>query len=291
MLVLAQLLVKYAFLEPLKSQTSLNAFGITLLILATICIAAAGNIINDIYDVNTDAINKPNQVIIGKAISEKNAFTAFIILNIIGVGCGFYLSHLVNKPPFFILFVLISLLLYVYTTMLKRLPIIGNILISILVGFSILIVGIFDLLPGLTPANKHFQLAFLKIIFKYAVFAFSINLLRELCKDIEDYQGDFQQNMKTLPILIGIKNAKYLLSALNFVPLVLIILHVSNQLYLYPWAVGYFLIFIVAPLLYICIITFSASNKSDFSKLSNRYKIVMLFGILSLLLYKFVILK
>ena len=48
MITLVQLLIKYALLEPFGVQTSLDPFGITLLILATICIAAAGNIINDI---------------------------------------------------------------------------------------------------------------------------------------------------------------------------------------------------------------------------------------------------
>lgn len=289
-LILAQLLIKYAFLQPFGVLTSLNTFGTLLLILATILIAAAGNIINDIYDVNTDTINKPEKVIIGKIIPEKWAFNAFVILNVLGVLCGFIVSYIVNKPPFFSLFIIISVLLYLYATYLKQLPIIGNVIISILVGFSILIVGIFELLPALTPNNKVIQIAFFKIIFKYSVFAFTINLLREIAKDVEDYEGDLNQNMKTLPIILGKKNTKYILSILNFVPLSLIIIHINNRLYKHTFAVIYFLVFVVAPLLYICIKTLSAQTKTDYTHLSKVYKIVMVFGLLSLLLYKYVIL-
>ena len=105
MIAFMQLLIKYALLVPFGAQTSLDGLGITLLILATICIAAAGNIINDIYDIETDLVNKPDRVIIGKSISEKTAYNLFIVFNVIGVGVGFYLSHRVGRAPFFSLFV------------------------------------------------------------------------------------------------------------------------------------------------------------------------------------------
>ena len=110
MIALVQLLIKYCLLEPFGVDTTLDAFGITLLILATICIAAAGNIINDIYDIDIDAINKPDSVIIGRKITEKTANTLFIILNSIGVAIGFYLSNQIDRPMFSVLFIIISAL-------------------------------------------------------------------------------------------------------------------------------------------------------------------------------------
>lgn len=291
MIALVQLLIKYAFLEPFGVQTSLDGLGITLLIFATICIAAAGNIINDINDVETDFINKPNKLIIGKSISEKAAYNIFIVLNLIGVGIGFYLSHSVNRAPFFSIFVIISVLLYVYATYLKQILLIGNIVISLLVALSIIIVGVFELLPSLTSSNQQTQAIFFKVLFDYALFAFIINFLREIAKDIEDIDGDYKAEMNTLPIVIGSDRAKNILAVLNFIPLIAIIYYVVSNLYKQPVAVGYFLIFIIAPLLYTCIKSFSAETKKDFYHLSNMYKIVMLFGMLSLLLYKYVILK
>ena len=291
MIALVQLLIKYAFLESFGVQTSLTPSGITWLILATISIAAAGNIINDIYDVETDAINKPNKLIVGKSISEKTAYNLFIAFNVIGVGLGFYVSHLVGKSPFFSIFVVISVLLYVYATYLKRTFLIGNIVISVLVALSIIIVGIFELLPSITPDNQPFQLAFFKVIFNYALFAFSINLLREITKDIEDIDGDYKAGMKTLPIVIGRERATNLLFVLSLVPLFALAYYTIHSLYKNQIAVIYFLLFIMGPLLYISIKAFSAKTKKDYHHISNMLKLVMLLGMLSLLLYIFILKK
>lgn len=290
MIAIVQLLIKYALLEPFGVQTSLNTLGITLLILATICIAAAGNIINDIFDVETDFVNKPDKLIVGKSISEKTAYNLFIILNVIGVGIGFYLSHLVDRNAFFSLFVIISVLLYVYASYLKQTLLIGNIIISFLVALTLIIVGIFELLPSTTSINQQTQLTFFKIIFDYAVFAFIINLLREITKDLEDINGDHKAGMNTLPIAIGSERATKVLLILSFIPLFLVGYYVVNSLYKNLVTVLYFLIFIIAPLLYISIKLFSASSKKDFHHISNVLKLVMLFGMLSLLLYKFTLL-
>ena len=290
MIALMQLLIKYALLEPFGVQITLDSFGIALLIIATICIAAAGNIINDIYDVDTDLINKPNKVIIGKKISEKTAYNLFIILNLIGVGVGFYLSHLVGRAPFFSIFVLVSVLLYVYASYLKRTFLVGNIVISMLVGLSLIVVGIFELIPVMTPTNQQTQVTFFKVILDYALFAFILNLLREIAKDIEDIDGDYKVGMNTLPIAIGRERAKNILTILNFIPLLGIISYVVSDLYKQPIVVGYFLLFIIGPLIYVSIKTYSTKTKNEIRHISNMYKLIMLFGMLSLLLYKYVIL-
>ena len=291
MIALVQLLIKYALLEPFGVSTSLNGLRISILIIATICIAAAGNIINDINDIETDAINKPNKIIVGKNISEKTAYNLFIIFNVTGVGFGFYLSHLVGKSAFFSLFIIVSVLLYVYTTYLKRTLLVGNIIISILVALSLIFVGIFELLPSITSINRETQLTFFKVILDYAMFAFIINLLREIVKDIEDIDGDYKTGMNTLPIAIGRERAKNVLIILNFIPLLGIIYYINSSLYKQPIVVGYFLLLIVGPLIYNSIKLFTAKTKNDFHQISSIYKLIMLFGMLSLLLYKFVILN
>lgn len=287
MIAITQLLIKYALLEPFGIKTSLDALGIALLILATICIAAAGNIINDIYDVETDVINKPEKLIVGKFISEKTAFNLFIVFNVLGVGIGFYVSNLVGKSAFFSLFVIISALLYVYASYLKRTLLIGNIVISILVALSILIVGVFELLPEITPENRQFQLTFLKIIFDYAVFAFMINFLREIAKDLEDIDGDYKADMNTLPIVIGRTRATNTLFVLTLIPILILAFYVVNSLYKNSIATGYFLLFIIGPLIYTSIKSFSAKTKQDYHHISSILKLVMVFGMLSLLIYLF----
>lgn len=287
MIALAQLLVKYAFLEPFGLAITLDGLGISLLILATICIAAAGNIINDIYDVETDFVNKPDQLIVGEYISEKVAYNLFIAFNCIGVGVGFYLAHRVGKSPFFSMFVITSALLYIYATYLKRLPLIGNIMISFLVGLSILLVGIFELLPALTPENRTIQFTFFKVILDYAIFAFILNLMREIAKDLEDVDGDYKAGMNTLPIAIGRDRTTKILFILSLVPVFSIIYYIVNSLYKNSLAVGYFIFLIVGPLIFVSIKLFSAKSKKDYRFISNLLKLVMLFGVLSLLTYYF----
>lgn len=291
MIALMQYLIKYALLVPFGVEITLNGFGFSLLVLATLSIAAAGYIINDIYDVETDLVNKPDKVIVGKSVSEKTAYTLFIIFNVFGVLMGFYLSHLVGRSGFFALFVIISGLLYLYASYLKQMLLIGNIVISFLVAMSLVIVGLFELLPVITTQNQETQLTFFKIIFDYAVFAFILNVLREMIKDVEDVDGDYKVGMNTLPIAIGRKRATKLIFALAFLPLLLVVYYLATYMYKHLLVVIYILVTVIAPLVYIIIKLYVAETKKDYTRLSTLIKIVMLFGMLSLLLYKFVLLK
>jgi 4-hydroxybenzoate polyprenyltransferase len=289
MIALVQILIKYALFEPFGVDITLNWFGLLLVILSTVCIAAAGNIINDIYDIETDTVNKPDKVIVGKHISEKTANTLFITFNVIGVSIGFYLSHLVGRSGFFALFFIISALLYVYASYLKQTLLVGNVVISILVAMSLIIVPLFELLPAITEINQSTQVTFFKIVLDYAMFAFVINLLRELVKDMEDIDGDYKAEMNTLPIAIGRERAGKVIFGLSLIPLFGVVYYMITNLYKYEIAIGYFLLLIVAPLIYITIKSFSAKTKKDYHHLSTMLKLVMLFGMLSMVLYVFVL--
>lgn len=288
-IALVQVLIKYALLLPFKIDITLNWFGFTLLVLSTLCIAAAGYVINDVYDVETDLVNRPNKVIVGKSVSEKTANNLFIILNVIGVLIGFYLSHLVGKSGFFALFVIISALLYVYASYLKQTLLIGNIVVSVLVALSLIIVGIFELLPVITPQNQATQLTMFKVLFDYALFAFIINLVREITKDIQDIDGDHKSGMNTLPIVIGRDRAKNVLFVLSLVPILAVVYYLSTYLYKQTIAVIYFLVLVIAPLILVSIKIFSSKTKNDYQFISNLLKIVMLTGMLSMLLYPIIL--
>jgi 4-hydroxybenzoate polyprenyltransferase len=289
LITLVQVLIKYALFESFNIELTLNTLQFTLLVIATLFIAAAGNIINDIYDIETDLVNKPEKVIVGKSISEKTALNLFIFLNVVGVGLGFYLSNIIERSGFAVIFVIISALLYIYASYLKKTLLIGNIIISILVALSILIVSVFDLIPSITSSNRELYLDIFKITFNYAVFAFMINLLREIIKDIEDVNGDHKAQMKTLPILIGRDRATIFTFALSFIPLIAVVHYIVSYLYNNLLAVIYFLILVVGPMLYFTIKVFSAEQKKDYQHLSNALKVIMLFGVLSLLLYPCII--
>lgn len=287
MIIIAQILIKYALFEAFDVQITLSTIGFTLLVLATVCLAAAGNIINDIYDVETDMVNKPEKVIIGKGVSEKLAYNLFFALNIIGIAIGFYISHSVGKSAFFTIFVLISIALYTYASYLKGTILFGNILISVLVGMSILIVGIFDLLPVIIPQNRDTQFTFFEIVLDYAVFAFLINLIREMIKDIQDVDGDHKAELKTLPIVLGRDRATKISFIVSVIPIAAVIYFVVTYLYQQQIIAIYFLVAVVAPMIYATIKIFGAEHRKQYKHISGIYKLVMLLGLLSLLLYPF----
>lgn len=293
MIALVQLLIKYALFEPFLKNTeltiTLNGFGFGLLVLSTLCIAAAGNIINDIYDIETDLVNRPSKVIVGKSMSEKTAYTLFISLNSVGVLIGFYLSNLVGRSGFFAIFVMISALLYVYASYLKQSILLGNIVVSILVSLSILIVGVFELIPVITAQNQTTQLTFFKILLDYALFAFSINLIREMVKDLEDIDGDYKSGLKTLPIVFGRGRASKAVFALTLLPLFGSIYYVVTYLFKFEVIIAYFVILIIAPLIYIAVKSYNAKTKKHYRHISNMLKLVMLLGMLSILLYPIVL--
>ncbi len=293
MIALVQVLVKYALLLPFVNShgltITLKPFDFAILILATLLIAAGGYIINDIYDIETDHINRPDKVIINKYISEEKALMAFIILNVIGVGLGFYLSDGLGKSGLASVFVLASALLYIYSSYLKRLFLVGNIAISLVVALSILLVGIFEVLPSLAPSNRVVQITFFEIILDYAIFAFMINMIRELIKDIEDIDGDHQSGMQTLPIVLGRDRANYVAIGFATIALFSVVYYVITYLFKLPLVVAYFLVFIVAPLIYIILKLLNAKYKAHYVHISLILKLVMLTGMLSLLLYNFIL--
>ena len=293
MIALVQILIKYALLLPFNQSqgvtTALSPFAFTILVLATICIAAGGYVINDIYDIETDKVNKPNKFIINKYISEKDGYTYFMLLNVIGVGLGFYLSYLVDYSSLFVVFFMSSALLYIYSTALKQMFLIGNIVVSIVVALSILVVGIFELIPSMLSINNVANVPFLEIIRDYAIFAFLINLVREVVKDIEDINGDHKVGMQTMPIVLGRDRANKIAFVLSLIPLFAVVYYIITSLFTQQLLVGYFLVFVVAPLIYITIKIFSAEQQSHYKHISLMLKLVMLTGMLSMSLYPFIL--
>ena len=293
MIALMQYLIKYALLLPFGEShgvlITLSDFNFFLLVLATVCIAAGGYAINDVYDVGTDKINKPNRLIINKHITENNATTIFMVLNIIGVGLGFYLANGIEKSGFIAIFFIASALLYIYSSSLKQIAVVGNIVVSIVVSLSILLVGIFELIPPMHSNNEAVQTTFLKIILDYAVFAFMINLVRELVKDIEDIEGDRKAGIQTLPVILGEKRTNKIVFILSLIPILFITYYVITYLFKQQLVVGYFLILVIAPLIYVSIKLFNAEQKAQYKHISLILKLVMFTGMLSLLLYNFIL--
>lgn len=284
MIAVMQFLFRYTFLIWQNIPLALSDLQYVLLVLATILIAAGGYVINDIFDQQTDTENKPHKVFIGQAFSESTAYNIYVALTTAGVGIGFYLANTINKPSFATLFILIAATLYLYASNLKQNLLIGNIIIAALLSLTVLIIGVFELYPVTNSDNQPQMRVLFSIMIDYAVFAFVLNLIREMVKDLEDVNGDYNQGMNTLPIALGVKRTAQLVFVLSFIPLGMILYYIneyfiSNGLW---WASAYGLITVVAPLIYFSIKMWSAQKKKEFSHLSFILKLVLLFGILSI---------
>ena len=289
LIIITQLLIKYALLNSFGIATTLSDFGFFLLCLSTVCIAAAGNIINDIHDVETDKINKPQKTIVGNQISVTTAQNLYLGLSILGVIIGFYLSNIIGRPGFSALFIMISGLLYLYATYLKQILILGNVVVSILVAMVIIIVGLYELLPAITPQNQQTQGIIFSILLDYALFAFLINWLREMIKDQEDIIGDYNTGRNTLPIVIGKDRTNKVIFIIGLLPLAAVVYYLYEYLFNNLYAVLYVLLLVVAPLLYFLVQLWTAKTRKQFAHLSIILKLIMIFGLLSLGLYPYIL--
>ncbi len=291
MLALLQFIIRFVFLENQSVSLTLNSWQFYLLILSTLCIAAGGYIINDIFDQETDEINNPETRIVGVSISESFAYNLYVGFTIVGVCIGFYLSNVIDRPSFATVFIVLASLLYFYATSLKQTLLIGNIIVAFVLSFSIIIIALFDMFPSINPENKPQMAVLFGIMLDYSVFAFMINFLREIVKDLEDEIGDNSQSMNTLPIVLGTTKTSKLVAFLCLIPVVL----VCNYVYIYFFKNNllvctlFGMFTIIAPLIYFMTKIWFAKSKQDFKHLSLILKIILFFGIISIALITYTI--
>ena len=232
-----------------------------LLSLSSILIAAAGYIINDYYDVKIDYINKPDRVVVGKIIKRRVVMAAHAMLNFTGIVLGFLVSPIIAIVNFGC-----ALLLWLYSNQLKRLPLIGNLVVALLTGLSIYIIEILFWTDN-------------ALILIYTLFAFGFTLIREIVKDMEDLKGDATFGCKTLPVIVGIRKTKNVILTFS----ILFTLAISFLLYHYMQWKYYWLITgnILATTLLLFYLS-RADTVRHFYQLSTLTKIIMLLGILSM---------
>ncbi|HEV8081210.1 MAG TPA: geranylgeranylglycerol-phosphate geranylgeranyltransferase [Chitinophagaceae bacterium] len=269
-------------------QISLSTNTFYLLVTASLCIAAAGYIINDYFDINIDLINKPGKLIIEKYIKRRWAIVLHLCLSFIGFLISCYVGYKLRNIyiPFFNLLSIVSL--WFYSTTFKKKLLIGNVVISLLTAWVILVITVAEYKLNRTVGVNTFVLPrLLKVSFLYAGFAFIISLIREVVKDMEDIQGDVKYGCETMPIVWGIPVSK-VFAAVWLVVLtggVAILQFYVLQLGWWLSAI-YCILLIIIPLVWILQQLYKAQVASDFSKLSKAIKIVMLTGIISMIFFR-----
>ena len=178
---------------------------------------SAGNTVNDYCDYNIDRVNRPERPLPSGRIPKRNAPIFTVIL----LGIGIVLGTLIGTWAI-VFALLVSGTVVSYAFYLKRVPFIGNIVVSGLTGVTFIAGGMaVDSVEGaLIPAT----------------FAFLFTTAREIVKDLEDTEGDRRHNVKTLAILnprlaVGV--------ALGFMAAVILF---SPVPYLFGWYSWYYFV-------------------------------------------------
>ncbi len=273
--------------EEAGKKSSLSPFQFILLSLSSVFIAAAGYIINDYFDVNIDQVNKPDKLIVQKFISRRWTIIWHLILSMIGIVIGFYLDFTTKVTLLGFSNLSCVILLFIYSISLKKKLLVGNILISLLTAWVILVLtwceARFFFRDSLLNMPKIARFSFL-----YAGFAFVISLIREVVKDMEDMEGDRRYGCTTMPLVWGV-NVSKMFAGVWMVVLLTSLLFINIYVLQFGWwlSFGWCMILLIAPLALSIQKLYKSSNAIDFHRLSTLIKIIMLSGIVSMIFYKF----
>ena len=261
-IVATQYLARVALVGPRDNWPALLLdTHLFLLSLSTVCIAAAGYIINDYFDVKIDIINKPERVIIGRYLRRRVAMGTHQALNLLGLAIGLYLSKWIFALNFASV-----VLLWFYSSNFKRQPFVGNVIVSLLTALSLVVLAVFY--------RREVDLLLI-----YALFSFCISLVREIIKDMEDVRGDERFGCRTLPIVWGLRRTKNLLYVLiaTFIAMLFGMAHSIGN----PQLSWMFMILLV-PITWLVYRLVLADTRRDFSYLSSLCKLIMLMGVVSM---------
>jgi 4-hydroxybenzoate polyprenyltransferase len=291
-ILLTQLLLRFTILEPfLYGDTGADPssfMDFSILVLVTLLIASGGYVINDYFDVKIDAVNKPDKMIIDRQVSARGAIAIHLVINGIATLLGFFLAWRIHSLAFGLIFPFIAVLLWFYSASYKRTFLWGNIIVAFLTAFVILIVWLFEFFHLRLDAES-FGLVVQKlkgvtrIFLAYAVFAFLVSLLREIIKDMEDWEGDEKFGCRTLPLVIGLKRSKAVVVALTLLNMALLGYGMAILCRLhFMWAFWYFLALVQIPVLYLIYSVLRAQDKNGYHFASSLTKLIMLTGLLSM---------
>ena len=290
-MALTQVLFQYCIYYPLyRGQIPDGDFRrFTLLMAASLFIAAAGYIINDYFDINIDEVNKPNKMVVDKHIHRRWAIAWHFMLSTSGILLTVIALPVLKQWYLVLANILCVALLWFYSTNFKRSLLTGNIVISLLTAWTVLIIFFSKFSLGdAFGTDGLLQHRFFRLAMLYAGFAFIISLIREAIKDMEDMPGDQRYGCRTMPIVWGI-NATKMYVAVWLVVLIGILILLQIYIMQFRWwlAVAYCVPTIIVPLLVILWKLRGSQGTADFHKLSNLTKLVMFTGIVSMTLFSY----
>ncbi len=256
-----------------------------LLMFIALCLGAGGYVHNDIVDLQSDDMNQ-KRLIVGYDLSKKIAYIFYAFLSFGPLLLVLSLSMEVGKPEYFAWYLGLVAIFWLYNMYLKRLPLIGNIVVGLLCSFAVI-------LPFLIDLNALYELRMTDVlgykrvyhfIWTYGIFCFMANFIREIVKDIEDISGDRHASYKTLPVVAGISLTKRIIQALTAIFLLIILFWSWYYLAFQLLSILVVVLLLVIPLMVLLYQAFTIHEGHEFGKLSRNWKIFMLLGLVSLMI-------
>jgi 4-hydroxybenzoate polyprenyltransferase len=231
------------------------------LIVSTTMVAAGGYIINDYYDMKIDMINRPEQVVVGRSFSRRQALISHFLLAIAAIVIGWLFSWKIALAHFFS----INLLWY-YSNHLRRL-FIGKIAIASLTALCLLIIGL-----GYGVVSYR--------LMAFATLGASVVWVRELLKDLDNARGAEKFGVESVPSVWGLQGTKALILAITFFTVTLLIffvIQVKSNIIAYYYAghlpfVGWFIYKVLR-----------ADRRQHYRHLKRFTNLIILSGLVSML--------
>lgn len=281
-------------LEQNDMELQMTELQFALLVLSIVCIAAGGNIINDYFDVRTDRVNRPKQLIVGVYVKRRVAMVTHIALNVTGVAIGGYLAWEMGMWKLVFIHLFAAASLWYYSVIFKREFLIGNIVIALLSALIPLMVGLFEIPLVMDTYGDQVREFFLKnapdtdpnfffkilyfFVLGFAGFAFLLTLIREIQKDLADVKGDRIARFKTMPIVIGERKTKFVVTFLLIISIATI-MGAAFILFGDYVTLIYAGVAIALPLFISMVKTLKASERKDYVSAFSLTKIAMVTGL------------
>lgn len=218
-LSIVSLIITAVLLNQIHNERALITAG-----LVTGLFTSAGNILNDLFDLKTDIQNRPGRPLVTGLVAVKTAR----LMTFVCFAAGILVTlNLLPAARWMALGIVLPLLI-IYTPVLKPLPLVGNITVAALLGMVFLFGE-----AALTGSVSEMWIP--------AGLAFGLTVIRELVKDMEDFEGDRQQGITTFPVRFGFARSVQVFTVLSAVTGIGAVLPYSLKIY----GISYFVVLVL----------------------------------------------
>lgn len=266
--------------KSLGVMPSMPILDLINLIGATVFMAAGGFVINDYFDLKIDQINRPLTRIVGRTMDKHTAMTLYIVLTVIGIVFALLLCWHARSIDYAIMLLFISGILWFYSSSYKRMFIVGNFIVSFLMGLVPFMVALFEnrflaVEYKTSPDLSYLMNENMMQILGFSLMAFGWTFMIEVIKDLATQKGDRELECHTLPIVFGEQKTKWILYIWNtFICLIFAYIIYKTPMLQNSLSYRFYICGTIIPALSLFYIINKAVNAGDY-RLIVRYLLVI----------------